>query len=60
MKGQESILETFLVQKAVFIKVQGQDPWAEGPTLSLREAIDKIVLSWGAEIKEVSAGIFIC
>jgi len=27
--GQESILETSLVQKGGFIKAQGQDPWAE-------------------------------
>ena len=33
--GQERILETSLVQKAVFIKAQGQDPWIERATLGL-------------------------
>lgn len=34
-KGQESIFETFLVWKGVFIEALGQDPWVERVALGL-------------------------
>lgn len=35
VKDQESIFETFLVRKGVFIDALGQDPWVERVALGL-------------------------
>ena len=46
LKGQERILEMFLVQKGDFITAQRQDPWAERAALWLWGVIDDILLLW--------------
>ena len=44
--GPERILEMSLVQKGGFIKVQGQDPWADRAALGSRGVAHYIFSSW--------------
>lgn len=45
VKGQERILETFPVQKGVFIKAWERDPWAGRALRGFRGVTDYVLFS---------------
>ena len=49
--GQERIFEDVLVQKADFIKAQGQDPWAERAALGPRGETGYILGDGGGKVQ---------